>query len=300
MSDKNTICLLEDTLDYTCPPPPYVSRDEFGVDGSEKLQQASPDTRGSTSIWRRALRRVIPNISRQPKPEPKFQSKHPQRWRGHDHMTDTSTKLPLPILITGTRHRYSVDVLCWPRPRPFVAESALWQQARLYLTTDDLSRLREPIPWRANLEDHCHRDSISAVNYPYPVPFSLDEPSGKIKAYHNVPCTKSVGGLTYERTIGLAPQLKQRGWFHQSSDWCFTLSLTSQDGIWLSNLSRADAAALVGLDSAVRKKVRQPWLEVIELDKPGELPCSPLGAAHDIQMRQLVDDTIHRFIQGGD
>lgn len=94
------------------------------------------------------------------------------------------------------------------------------------------------------------------MNYPYPVPFFTDQPeSGKVKAYyHNDTATTlcgmsvSVGGHTYERTIDLSLLRDPI----DSNYWCFTPSLTSRDGDWLANLSRADAAALVGLDSAVR------------------------------------------------
>lgn len=30
------------------------------------------------------------------------------------------------------------------------------------------------------------------------------------------------------------------------------------------------------------------------------MACSSEGSAHDVEMRQLVDDNIHRFIQGED
>ncbi|KAK0744780.1 hypothetical protein B0T21DRAFT_407854 [Apiosordaria backusii] len=282
MSDKNPEYLPEDQVDYTCHPPPYVSDDGSGVGGSEELQPSStshssqPDeaqvqqeassSKGSTNIWRRALRRVIPDTSRKPKNKARLEiapqlrgrrmwvkviseeftdSVNLPRWCGHGAM---STKKPLPILPNILGDGYTVDVLCWPPPLPFVAESARWQQARLYFSTDNLSRLRGPIPWRANIEDHCHSDMIHLVNFPYPVPFFLDEVSGKIKAYHNMPHNTSIGGLTYERTIALGLQHDSP----QRADWFVGLSLTSQDGAWLSSLSRADAAALVGLDSAIR------------------------------------------------
>jgi len=52
------------------------------------------------------------------------------------------------------------------------------------------------------------------------------------------------------------------------------------------------------------KTLYQPWLEATDLESHGHgqpsYPPSPLGVVHDKEMRQLVDDTIERFIRGGD
>jgi hypothetical protein len=118
--------------------------------------------------------------------------------------------------------------------------------------------LRAPqIPWRANIGDCCFVDEVRFVNCPYSIPFITSQPESKnVKAYcHNdnnaaMPHGISVplGGLTYERTIKLA-LVRDR------TDWCYwelTLTLTSRDGDWLASLQRADAAALVDLDSVIR------------------------------------------------
>jgi len=175
------------------------------------------------------------------------------RWNGHNGMTSghgiSSTKLAQPLAPRPRTLHYSLDILFCPPPLPFASETARWQQARLSFVSNDLFNLREPIPWRANLEDCCSNDSICFINSPYPVPFFLDQSSGKIKAYNITPHSSSVGGHTYERHISLDLKRNQRNW---PAGWCFSLSLTSRDGAWLASLSRADTAALVGLDSAMR------------------------------------------------
>jgi len=252
-----------------------------------KVQQQGEciTSKGSSSTWwRRALRRVlvsshqalrqqVPNSNMHLAAAPTTakrggvhvsveDSEILPSWNGHKGMTcgqgATSTKLPLPLMPPPRAHRYSLDVLCCPSPPTLVPEGAArWQQARLSFSSDYLPELLQgpPILWRANLDDCCFVDKVRFVNYPYPVPFFTDQPeSGKVKAYyHNNTATLcgmsvSVGGHTYERTIRLA-LLRDRA---DSCYWCFALSLTSRDGDWLAKLSRADAAALVGLDSAIR------------------------------------------------
>jgi len=285
MLDENLGWLPEDKLDPTCPPPPYASYLGSGDDSEKKkppsalhavqgnateAQQQGKSSKGSTSIWRRALCRIVSGVSRHPKnkiypttaPAAAAAVKRDgqtnvseglPRWVGHNGMTcghgATSTKRSLPLAPPPCADRYSFDVLFCPPPQPFASEGARWQQARICFSSNDLSKLRGPIPWRANLDSCCYMDRICFVNYPYPTPFFLDGPSGKIKAYNYTPCSSmSVGGHTYERTIGL-------GLLHDRTDWAywsFTLSLTSRDGAWLAGLSRADAAAITGLDSAIR------------------------------------------------
>jgi len=46
------------------------------------------------------------------------------------------------------------------------------------------------------------------------------------------------------------------------------------------------------------KTMNQPWLETTDLSH-GQLQFS-LDVSHDVEMRQVVDETIERFIQGGD
>ena len=52
------------------------------------------------------------------------------------------------------------------------------------------------------------------------------------------------------------------------------------------------------------KTLHQPWLEATDLaashghEQPSH-PPSPLGVAHGEEMRQLVDDSIENFIEGG-
>ncbi|KAK4194322.1 hypothetical protein QBC40DRAFT_302218 [Triangularia verruculosa] len=149
-----------------------------------------------------------------------------------------------------------------------------WRRVLCRITPNFLRRSKSSahpppgtIPWRANLEDKCFSDTISLGSYPYPIPFLLDEPSGKIKAYDNTPCTRSIGGYTYERIIRLALDRSSP----PRTDWGLTLSLTSRDGAWLSSLSRADAADIIGLNSAVRT-FSQPWLKWNDLSKPTRPP----------------------------
>ncbi|KAK3341986.1 hypothetical protein B0T25DRAFT_559748 [Lasiosphaeria hispida] len=358
MLDEKLGWLPEDKLDPTCPPPPYASYLGSGDDSEKKkppsalhavqrnatgAQQQGKGSKGSTSIWGRVLCRIISGVSRHPQNEiypttataaavaaaaaaaavkrdgqPNV-SEGLLRWVGHNGMTcghgATSTKRTLPLAPPPCADRYSFDVLFCPPPQPFASEGARWQQARICFSSNDLSKLRGSIPWRANLDSCCYMDRICFVNYPYPTPFFLDGPSGKIKAYNYTPCGgTSVGGHTYERTIRL-------GLLHDRTDWAywsFTLSLTSRDGAWLAGLSRADAAAITGLDSAIRvigwvhpepdsingskvfyvKTLNHPWLEATDLSH-GQ-PQFPLDVSHHVEMRQLMDETIERFIQGGD
>ncbi len=280
MLDETKCGLPKDKLDPTCPPPPPYASHSGSDDDSEKkkppsaldlvqrndtkAQQQGKASKGSTSVWGRALRRVVSRVSRHSKNEicpatvvaaavktggqVQVSQEFP-KWVGHYGMTcgygATSTKVPTPLSCPAWTHRYSFDVLFCPPPH----EGAYWQQARLCISFNDPSILREAIPWRANLDNHCYKDTICFVNYPYPDPFFLDEPSGKVRAYNYTPCSStSVGGPTYERTIGLSIQRDRL----KPSNWSFTLSLTSRDGLWLASLSRGNTAALIGLDSAIR------------------------------------------------
>ncbi|KAK3342050.1 hypothetical protein B0T25DRAFT_559861 [Lasiosphaeria hispida] len=364
MSDEKADWLSEDKDIYnTCPPPPYVSDSGSDDDTRRQHNGITAQRQGdcmsrkgcSSTWWRRALRRVLVPSHKVSQQQARDNDKEPTtapippkgdgnviiddlefpRWYKHNGMTcghgATSTKLPLPVAPPPYPHRYSLDVLCCPSPQ--VPESAArWQQARLLLSSDHLPELLRgpPIPWRANIDDCCYIDEVRFVNYPYPVPFFTVQPESRtaiVKAYyHNntasTPCgiSMSVGGHTYERTIKLS-LLRDRP---DSGYWCFALSLTSRDGDWLASLSRADAAALVSLDSAIRavgwihperdpiknsvmfyaKAFWRPWVEATDLEprehgKPWYIP-SPLGVAHDEEVRQLVDDTIEKLIRGGD
>ncbi|KAK3349214.1 hypothetical protein B0T25DRAFT_547458 [Lasiosphaeria hispida] len=259
------------------------------------------------------------------------------RWNGHNGMTCGQgamlTKLPPPIVPPTLVRSYSLDVICCP-PQPTSAPQgvvARWQQARLAFWSDNLPEILRapPIPWRANLGDCCFADEVHFVYDPYPIPFFTHQPEpGKVKAccHHDknaaTLCGMSVslGGLEYERSIKLA-LVRDRT---DKCYWELTLTLTSRDGDWLASLSRADAAALVGFDSVIRvvgwinperdsvknsvmfyaKTLYQPWLEPSNLDSHGHgqpsYPPSPMGAAHDEEMRRLVDDTIEMLIRGGD
>ncbi|KAK3367401.1 hypothetical protein B0T24DRAFT_669684 [Lasiosphaeria ovina] len=205
-----------------------------------------------------------------------------------------------------------------------------WQVARLTFASGKLPELLRgpPIPWRANIDDCCHTDVIDYTDFPFPVPFFTVQPesAGKaiVKAYYHdntasTPCgiSTSVGGLTYQRVIQLSlirnlPTVRL---------WSVTLCVTSRDGDWLASLSRTDAAALVGLDSAIRavgwvhpnevglknsvmlyaKTLRQPWLEAVDLEPQGDgkprYETSPLGVAHDDEVRQVMDDSIDKLIR---
>ncbi|KAK0721927.1 hypothetical protein B0T26DRAFT_749396 [Lasiosphaeria miniovina] len=186
-----------------------------------------------------------------------------------------------------------------------------------------------PIPWRADLDDCCYFDEVRFVNCPHPITFFTHQPEPEnVKAYSHhdnnaaTPCGMSVplGGITYERTIKLA---LMRG----RADWCYwelSLILRSRDGNWLASLPRTDAAALVGLNSvagvigwihperdSIKNSVMfyakthyQPWLKPSDLEshrheQPSYTP-SPLGPAHDEEMRRLVNGAIESLIRGGD
>ncbi|KAK3334226.1 hypothetical protein B0T19DRAFT_484108 [Cercophora scortea] len=276
MSDKKMGWLPEDKVEDTRPPPPYTPGSGSGYDtgalqqspkslcsayrqhDDAKVQQQGKcmTSKGSSSTWwRRALRRVPVS----------------SHWALRQQVHNSNMHLAAaPTTAKGGGRPFSVmDLQILPRwnghngmtcgQGAMLPEGAArWQQARLSFSSDYLPELLRgpPIPWRANLDDCCQDDELCFVNYPYPVPFFTGQPeSGKVKAYyHNDTATLSsgmsvsVGGHTYERTIQLSLQRDRR----DSCYWSFALSLTSRDGDWLANLSRADAAALVGLDSAIR------------------------------------------------
>ncbi|KAK0615678.1 hypothetical protein B0T17DRAFT_350733 [Bombardia bombarda] len=263
-----------------CPPPPYMPHVGSGDDDAKVQQQEGCTTSkdNSSTWWRRALRRVLapsrqalrkqePNSDTPPTVAPSVDSSHAiPHWSGHNGMTcgrgATSTKRPLPRAPHPSCHLYSLDVMCCPPPSTPVSEGPVsegatrWQQARLSFTSDNLPEILRgpPIPWRANLEDCCYVDMVDFCYYPYPVPFFTQQPdSGKVKVYYHNDTTRrnglsvSVGGHIYERTISLALAFKTG-----ESYWRLRLLITSRDGDWLASLSRADAAALVGLDTVIR------------------------------------------------
>lgn len=116
------------------------------------------------------------------------------RWVGHNGITyghgAGSTRRPLPPAPLPYIHLYLFDILFCPLPQPFASEGARWQEARICFGSEDFSKLQGSIPWRANLNDCCNKDTISIVNYPFPAPFFFDGSSGKIK----VPLWGSVVG----------------------------------------------------------------------------------------------------------
>ncbi|KAK0742010.1 hypothetical protein B0T21DRAFT_390835, partial [Apiosordaria backusii] len=328
MLEKSINDLFEDHLDSTNPPPPYVHDNGPVVDDSEKpksssLQSSHPtetkseDTtsqKGGIGIWRRALSRISPSNSHATgntkwwgkRLQEKLTAAYhgPPTWRRHNDISCMSTKLPRPFPPATHIHRYSIDVLCCPPPQPFASETARWQQARLYVSANDLSQLQKPIPWRANIEDRCCLDNVQLINYAYPVPFLVDRPSGKVKAYDSIPTGTgvSVGGPIYERTIQLIREHGRRpGW----PKWGFSFTMTSRDGAWLCSLSRTDVARLIDLDSVIRivgwihpdpkllgtsvlfyrKTISKPWLEVVNLEETDHIPSSFMGEVHDREMR---------------
>ncbi|KAK3360336.1 hypothetical protein B0T25DRAFT_535405 [Lasiosphaeria hispida] len=300
MSDEKAGWLLEDKDTYdACPPPPYVSNSGSDDDTRRQHDGATAQRQGdcmskkgsSSTWWRRALRRVlVPShkaSQRQargsdiepaaapipPKRDRNVIADDPElpRWYKHNGMTcghgATSTKLPLPVA------------------PPLVA--ARWQQAWLSLSSDHLPELLRgpPIPWRANIDDCCHANEVRFVIYPYPIPFFTGQPeSGTaiLKAcYHNntasMPCgiSTSVGGHTYERSIKL----------------CLLRDRPDSDSIKNSVMFYT-------------KALWRPWVEATDLEphghgKPWYAP-SPLGVAHDEEVRQLVDDIFEKLIRGGD
>ena len=272
-------------LDPKCPPPPYTLLPASSDDSAKSKQpsvlqsgqrndtevqqqeKTSNGSKGSTSIWRRAVRRTALGGLRHPMTaasaataaiandgQPRVSGPLPlPRWVGHNGMTCGHgagwTRRPSPPAPLPRVNRYSFDILFCPPPQPFASEGARWQEARICFGSNDFSKLQGSIPWRANLDDCCNKDTISIVNYPFPVPFFFDGSSGKIKAYSYTPWNgTSVGGYTFERTIKLSLLHERTDWAH----WSFTLALTSRDGAWLASLSRADVAAVTGLDSAIR------------------------------------------------
>lgn len=146
-----------------------------------------------------------------------------------------------------------------PTPVPQVV-GARWQlveSVRLGFRSDRMVEILRapPIPWRANLDDFCYVDEVRFVHYPYPISFFTDQSeSGKAQAccrddsHPGTLCgisASSFGGLTYERTIMLGRERDGKGVYF----WEVLVAITSRDGEWLASLSRADAAALVSLDS---------------------------------------------------
>ena len=256
-----------------------------------RQQEEYTTSKGSpSSLWRRILRRAQVSSHGALRQQASNSSRHlpvvnavafpitsipsiSQAWQWHNGgrmacgQGAMLMKLPppsIPVIIVSPS---LLDIACYPpqpTPVPQVV-GARWQQiesVQLQFRSDRLAEiLRAPtIPWRANLDDFCHFDEISFVHYPdYPGPipfFTGQSESGKAQAYchdDNHPATPrgisaSFGGFTYERTIMLA---RDRG----GVDWCFwevLLTITSRDGEWLASLSRANAAALVSLNSVAR------------------------------------------------
>ncbi|KAK3342129.1 hypothetical protein B0T25DRAFT_359809 [Lasiosphaeria hispida] len=230
-----------------------------------------------------------------------------------------------------------------PPPPTFIkapGATTCWQQARVSFTTGILPELLRgpPIPWRANLDDYCYIDDVGIFNEPYPVPAFTDlSDPGKVGAYyHDGTATTtpggmsvSVGGYTYIRRIRL-------DFLHGPTVaaatgilclWCFTLSITSRDGRWLTYRIPTLLPLLVSirqlavkiqscrlhsprqgyhqdLGHVLRKMLPRPWLEATDLESHGHgqpsYLSSPLGVDHGNEMRKLVDDNIESFIRGSD
>lgn len=151
---------------------------------------------------------------------------------------------------------YALDILCCAAPNHIPAR---WQHAQLSFCSDNLPEILRgpPIPWRWSIVDRCSVDQVFLVNSPYFIPPFTRQPGlGKAEAYCYcdagavTPCGMSVprGGVTYERTIQLLPR-RDRG---DLRSWGLDLRIWSQDGDWLTKLSRADAAALVGINSVIK------------------------------------------------
>ncbi|KAK3996216.1 hypothetical protein QBC44DRAFT_304597 [Cladorrhinum sp. PSN332] len=216
------------------------------------------------------------------------------------------TKLPLPTMppiLVGT---YSLHVLCCPPPPTLDRVATRWQEARLVFSSDHLPEILRapPIQWRAVLSDCCFFDEVCRVPCPYPGPFFTDDGNDPATL-----CVLSELGYTYERTIKLALVCDQNSTYY----WNLHLILISRDGNWLASVSRDDTASFFSLDSIIRViGYVHPERDSVENSvmfyqkTPGLEPhghgqpsASHLGAAHDEEMRQLVDDGIENLIRGG-
>jgi hypothetical protein len=174
------------------------------------------------------------------------------------------TKLPLPKMPYTWVNSYLLAITCYPpHPTPVSqVAGARWQQiesVQLEFATDYLGEILRtpPIPWRANLDAFCHCDEVLYIDYPYPILSSTNRPEPeKAEAFCHgddhpaTPCgiSASFGGTTYQRNIKLALEREGVEWCY----WHIVLTITSRDVEWLASLSRADAAALVSLDSVAR------------------------------------------------
>ncbi|KAK0740967.1 hypothetical protein B0T18DRAFT_221124 [Schizothecium vesticola] len=327
---------------------------ESSGSGRQQQEECTTSKGSSSSLWRRILRRAQVSSQEPLRQQASNSSRHlpvvnavafpianipsiSQAWKWHNGYRACGhgamlAKLPLPSIPLTDVSPCSLDITCYP-PQPTLAPQvvgARWQQiesVQLQFRSDRLAEILRapPIPWRANLDNFCHSDKVSFAYYPYPIPFSTNQPeSGKAQAYcHDdnhpaTPCgiSASFGGHTYGRTIVLA---RIRG----GGDCCYwevLLTITSRDGEWLASLSRADAAALVNLNSVASvvgwiypergsiktgvmfyaKTFHQPGLEPSDLESHRCGQSSPLGAAYDEEMRQLVDDSIEMLIRGVD
>ncbi|KAK0655323.1 hypothetical protein B0T16DRAFT_384242 [Cercophora newfieldiana] len=162
-------------------------------------------------------------------------------------------------------------------------------EARLVFSSDYLPEiLRAPaIPWRAALDDCCFFDDVRHYG-------------------NDTVSVLSELGYTYERTIRLA-------FIHGTFYWHVYLFLISRDGNWLESVSRDEAASFISLDlinrvigyvhpqqysveNSVMFYKKTPGLESHGHGQPS---ASHLGAAHDAEMRRLVDDGIENLIRGG-
>ncbi|KAK3358393.1 hypothetical protein B0T24DRAFT_693285 [Lasiosphaeria ovina] len=299
MPNENKGWLPEDKLDPTFPPPPYAPHLESG-DVSEKekrpstshsvepndtrAQQQEEASKGSTRLWGRALRRIFPRVSRHPKNKTYTA---PATTIATATAAATTTAVATANAATtqrGGHPNVSQGVPKWHGHNGMTRGSGIIStklglplvppsrfsllEARLCFAFNDLSSLRGSVPWRANTDDYASSDERDPSDW---------------------------------------------------SDWVLRLSVTSRDGDWLANLSRIEAAAFTDSDSAIRvigwvhperdsikgsrvfyvKNLSQPWLETVDLNYgPPESP--PDDVARDMEMRQLMDEVIERFIQGGD
>lgn len=224
------------------------------ISSQEPLQQQTTDSSRhlaaapARQVYAGAIGiRTIPGTSR------------PWRWHTGDRKNRHGAmlaKLPPPFMPLTIVAPCALDITCYP-PQPTPAPQAVgarWQQiesVRLIFRSDCMADILRapPIPWRANLGDFCHSDNVRFVHYPYPIP----EPGQaqtccRDDSHHDTPCgiSASFGGLTYERTIMLGRERDGEGIYMM---WEVLLAITSRYGEWLASLSRADAAALVSLDS---------------------------------------------------
>ncbi|KAK4443958.1 hypothetical protein QBC34DRAFT_416170 [Podospora aff. communis PSN243] len=289
-------------------PRPYVFDSGSGDNTGEHTKH-----RGSSSRWWRRVLRRSQAASQQPlrqqasisaakkTPEflPRCNEPNGMTW----YQDSAPTKLPLPTVPHTNVFPYVLDVTCLPPPPTSTTQGvvARWQQARLIFQSDELPEILRgpPIPWRANLSDHCYTDDVKIVFcLPATTPYGMPVSSG---------------GLTYYRQIELALMGNPTG----SCYWTLALVLTSRDGNWLASLPRAEVAALVGLDSVVSvvgrlhpkrdslnsslfyaKEFGQLWLKPSDSESHihKHPPCSPSprGTTSYEEMSQLLDGNLRR------